>query len=393
MRRRNDVSSQKGIDMHTQLTSDKGQEHDPTQIEDPPNIQPADATLMTSFVPVSAPASHPPVQPSYYYQDEEEQEEQDQGMSSQFAVPFQLSTAMPVIETDHVTGPGQVIAPSTPMASKPSRSPALKIALVATVVVVALGFLWFTVFAQPAQPLATSNGATTPVAHSQAPAPAPTAAKLAGPTAKPTPVPTPINTGSHAQNGTWIPQQLPTGWVAAGLTNGDALFAERTAWAFTDREEGLDFRNMGTRTQHGGTFTASTFILSPGGKIRFAQNDIRVIDNTLFDHAQNVQLIQAAVNAIPSLTQFQVQGQNQFATVTVSYQLYQSQIDPATGQRTEGMEMDTATKQPRTHLMSVLLVRVPPGTQAQGAPMGGTGWLVSSYGLDLTSPLAIVQPV
>ncbi len=398
------VSPQKGMNMNTHLIPDKEREHNPALIEDPPNIQPADATLMTSFVPASAvptsaPASQPPVQPSYYYQDEnEEQEEQDPGMSSQYAAPFQLSTAMPVIETGRVIGPGQIVASSSPTASTRTgvlRSPALKLALVATAVVVAFGFLWFTVFAQPAQPLATSNGAPAPAARSQAPASASTE-----PAARPKPVPAPINptnTGGPAtgstQNGTWVPQRLPAGWAMAGLTNGDALFAERTAWAFTDREESLDFRNIGTRAQHGGTFTASTFILSPGAKTRFLQNDVRVANNTLFDHVQNVQLIQSAVNPVPTLVQFQAQAQNQFATVTVSYQLYQSQIDPATGQRTEGLETDPTTNQPRTYQMSVLLVRVAPGTQGQGAPMGGSGWLVSNYGLDLTSPPAIIQPV
>jgi hypothetical protein len=195
------------------------------------------------------------------------------------------------------------------------------------------------------------------------------------------------------QGGGWVPQQLPAGWVGAGLSNGDALFAERTAWTFTDREEGLDFRNVGTRALHGGTLTAATFILSPGGKTRFAQNDVRVINNTLFDHVQNVQLVQAAVNAVPRLTGFQMQGQNQFAWVDVSFQLYQSQIDPATHQRTEGLEKDPATNQPRTHHMSVLLVRIDPATQGSASPMGGSGWLVSSYGLDMTSPLTITQPI
>jgi hypothetical protein len=32
--------------------------------------------------------------------------------------------------------------------------------------------------------------------------------------------------------------------------------------------------------------------------------------------------------------------------------------------------------------MIVLLLRVPPGTQGTNAPMGGTGWLVSTYALD-----------
>src|SRR3989449_7873397 len=36
-------------------------------------------------------------------------------------------------------------------------------------------------------------------------------------------------------------QQL--GWTGAGLSTGDSLEAERTAWTFTDREMSLDYRN------------------------------------------------------------------------------------------------------------------------------------------------------
>src|SRR6266567_3471929 len=76
----------------------------------------------------------------------------------------------------------------------------------------------------------------------------------------------------------WVPstqtlQQL--GWTGAGLSTGDALEAERTAWTFTDREMSLDYRNAGTQAQHGGTFTAAVFLLTPNGKARFFANDFR----------------------------------------------------------------------------------------------------------------------
>jgi len=202
-------------------------------------------------------------------------------------------------------------------------------------------------------------------------------------------------TAGPTQNGSWVPQHLPTGWTTAGLTMGDGIFAERTAMTFTDREMGLDFRNVGTRGQHGGTFTAATFILTPGGRERFAQNDVRAVNNVLFDKVAATQLVQAAVNATPNLVQFQVQGQQEFAWVDVSYTLFQSKIDPnaTSQQRAEGLEMDPVTAQPRVHHMSVLLVRVTPGTQGTNAPMGGSGWLVSDYGVDLGAPLAIAQPL
>ena len=195
----------------------------------------------------------------------------------------------------------------------------------------------------------------------------------------------------------WVPsaqtlQQL--GWTGAGLSTGDALEAERTAWTFTDREMSLDYRNAGTRAQHGGTFTAAVFLLTPNARTRFFQNDVRAINNVLFDRVQQQQLIQEVVNAEPRLVQFQVQGQQQFAWVDVSFQLWQSQLDPQTGQRVEGLELDPATHAPRVHHMIVLLLRVTIGTQGANAPMGGTGWLVSTYALDPAggSLPAIIQP-
>ncbi len=115
---------------------------------------------------------------------------------------------------------------------------------------------------------------------------------------------------------------------------------------------------------------------------RFFQNDVRGINNALFDRVQQQHLIQEVVNAQPRLAQFQVQGQQQVAWVDVSFQLWQSQLDPQTGQRVEGLELDPITHGPRILHMIVLLLRVPPSSQGVNAPMGGTGWLVSTYSLD-----------
>jgi hypothetical protein len=175
-------------------------------------------------------------------------------------------------------------------------------------------------------------------------------------------------------------QQL--GWTGAGLSTGDALEAERTAWTFSDREMSLDYRNVGTQALHGGTFTAAVFLLTPNARARFFANDVRAINNVLFDRVQQQQLIQEVVNAQPRLVQFQVQGQQQFAWVDVSFQIWQSRLDPQTGSRAESLELDPATHGPRVHHMIVLLLRVPPGAQGTNAPMGGTGWLVSTYALD-----------
>src|SRR5260370_39550007 len=81
----------------------------------------------------------------------------------------------------------------------------------------------------------------------------------------------------------WVPQQLPAGWTDAGLTMADDLQALRTAVSFNDREMSLDYRSIGTRDLHAGTFTAATFILTPAAKQRFEHNDVRMMNNTLFD--------------------------------------------------------------------------------------------------------------
>jgi len=156
----------------------------------------------------------------------------------------------------------------------------------------------------------------------------------------------------------------------------------------------LDYRNAGTQAQHGGTFTASVFLLTPNARARFFQNDVRAINNMLFDRVQQQQLIQEVVNAQPRLIQFQIQRQQQFAWVDVSFQLWQSKLDQQSGQRVEGLQLDPATHRPRVHHMIVLLLRVTIGTQGTNAPMGGTGWLVSTYALDAAggSLPAIILP-
>jgi hypothetical protein len=144
-----------------------------------------------------------------------------------------------------------------------------------------------------------------------------------------------------------------------------------------------DYRAIGTPAHHSGTLTGSTFLLTPGGQVRFVQNDVRAINNVLYDTIRTAQIIQQVVNAQPTLVQFQtapVQGQPQlFAWVTVSFELFQSKVDPATGNRTEDLERDATTGQPIMHHLDVVLVRVSPQNQGVNAPMGGTGWLVDTY--------------
>ncbi|GHP00903.1 hypothetical protein KSF_109500 [Reticulibacter mediterranei] len=372
--------------MTTQLSSDNEQD----LIQDPPNIQPsADTMLIPSFQPVSATAQSPGA-PSPYYIQEGDDVPDVGSVSSAFATPFQYSSALPTMNEVQATGGEHVYTATAPTPTpsfgekKAGRSSLFKIALVTIVTVVVLSVLSLTVFAQPTQPLAT----TTP---QQTPAPAPTTKAVPpAPTAKPTLVPTampPVGT----QNGIWVPQQLPAGWMDAGLTTGDAIFAERTAWTFADREEAIDFRSIGT-------MTAARFILTPGGKTRFAQNDRRVANDDFLRVVQKKDLIQSAVGLGPHLVKFQAQDKNQFVWFDVSFQLYQSQRanpdNPKDQRRIDGLEVD-ATHQPRIHHMSILLHRIDPKNQGADAPMGGSGWLVSNYGLDLpgNTPLEILQPI
>nr|BBH92110.1 hypothetical protein KTA_03090 [Thermogemmatispora argillosa] len=113
-----------------------------------------------------------------------------------------------------------------------------------------------------------------------------------------------------------------------------------------------------------------------------------------YDAVVGEQLIQAVVNAEPELVALQVRGGQRFAWVTVRFWLWQMRRDPATGQLQQGLQADPTTGQPVRHQMSVLLLRVPPAVQGPSAPMGGTGWLVSNYGLDVPAgaPLPLLTP-
>jgi hypothetical protein len=309
-------------------------------------------------------------------------EDEAAGWSAQFVVPFQQSGPMPVVNPQPARASTNQADTPAQGRSTPRRFPILKVALISALIVLAVGFLAFSVFAQPATHLttATKNPTQGPLVTRTTPTAKPTR------TVQKTPTPTmAIATPQATPPSGWVPsaqtlQQI--GWAGAVLSTGDALEAERTAWTFTDREMSLDYRNVGTRAQHSGTFTAAEFLLTPNARARFFQNDVRAINNALFDRVQQQQLIQEVVNAPPRLVQFQVQGQQEFAWVDVSFQLWQSKLDPHTRQRVEGLELDPATHGARVHHMIVLLLRVTIGTQGANAPMGGTGWLVSTYALD-----------
>jgi hypothetical protein len=294
-----------------------------------------------------------------------EREESTDDELYQEAAPFQMSSPMPALEET-----GQRVQPEqSPASAKRRPFPLVRIILLASIIIILLAGVLIV------------SAQTTPAMPAQATQPNRTAGN--------TPTPVSHSTVATPREGTWIPQQLPAGWTDAGLSTGDALEACRTAATLTDLEMSIDYRSVGTRADHGGTMTAAVFLLTPAEVTRFEQEDVRVINNVLFDQVQQAKLVQALVNPQPQLTQFATQGQQQFAWVDVSFEQWQSKT--INGQPSAGLETDPKTNQPRIHHMMVLLLRVP--QNANGA-MGGIGWLVSGYLLDLPAgqTLDIAQP-
>lgn len=383
--------------------------HVPSQDE-----QPVDATRtgeeLQAAMPTSPSAPQPVVLPKQAEEEEEEFisfEDEQPDLEAAFAAPFQRSNAMPTVSrpaqlSDQVSAVTR--EPAVPP-TKARRTPRLSLMMIAILVsvVAIVGLLAMNALAQTTPPLQTHENGSSQTVPSAGSLPQKPGGKQQKATMKPTPVPlAPQMPGTAGQGQTmaqtsseWVPQSLPTGWTNAGLLTGDGIQAIRTAVAFNDREMSLDYRSVGTRNTHGGTFTAATFVMTPAARQRFQQNDVRVINNTLFDMVVTTRLIRLVVNPQPQLVTFVQQGQQQFAWVDVTFQLWQSRIAPNNPQqRIEGKDLDPATKQPRIHHMTVLLLRVPAQNAGNNPAMGGTGWLVSNYALDLPNGTAlnIVQP-
>ena len=346
-------------------------------------------------------------------------EQDDQAnQSSPFVLPFQNSAAMPKIATMNTQGAQVSMGIPSPSAPSPGKThrvslSLIKILLIVSVVLITIIGAGFFVFAQStSSPSATqANGTQTNGTIRISPAPIPkrtqapatkTKTSPAGSSSKTTDNPPPNqNQGQGTQAASSLSSSsIPStqllnqiGWTQAGLSFGDAIEVIRTGNTFTDREMSYDYRNIGTPAVHSGTLTSSTFLLTSGGKIRFVQNDVRMINNVLYNKILNGKIVQQVVNAQPSLVQFQtipLQGQPyQFAWVNVAFELFQSKIDPTSGERTESIELNTTTGQPAIHNLVVVLVRVSPQNQGVNAPMGGTGWLVNTYALGMNTLPAI----
>lgn len=335
-----------------------------------------------------------------------------------FVLPFQPSGPLPTqTQPDTHTAFNTAQTPPTPGAATTHQSRTMRLlkrGLIIGMILLIIVGTSAVIFAQATSPTPSTTHSLPlpPTQKTRSLTPVPTVKKTSqGATATPTPMPasTPIPTPVPAQptmmpGNTTPPQSgLPSiqqldqlGWTKIGLTEADALEAERTATTFTDREMSFDYRNIGTIAHHSGTLTAATFLLTAGAQARFQANDLRVINNMLYNTITQQRLIQQVANPEPSLVQMQspsLQGQRQtIAWVTVSFTLLSSQQEPS-GQRTENLEIDPSNGQPLVRHMDVVLLRVPPDTQGTTAPMGGTGWLVNTYALDSsTLPLFATQP-
>ncbi|WP_126554874.1 hypothetical protein [Dictyobacter kobayashii] len=401
-------------------------------MQNKPSEESQDQTVFTPQVP-SMSGSQPPlhggksVQPennqSLFYTQEDDldlhipliDEQEDQmDQSSPFVLPFQNSAAMPTIATMNAQGQGPIGTPP-PIATLTGTKrwgsfQLLKFLLIGSVVLITIVGASLIVFAQSATSPNTTQIHSTHTPGTIGTSHVTTSKPTQGPPAKtqtpatqssPQATTAPTRQGQGMQGSDSSPAgNIPStqlldqiGWTQAGLTLGDAFEAIRTGSTFTDREMSYDYRNIGTPTNHSGTLTGAMFLLTPGGQVRFIHNDVRMINNALYDKVHAGKIIQQVVNAQPSLVQFQiveVQGQqHKFAWINVAFELLQSKIDPASGKRVERIQVDPATGQPILNHMAVVLVRISPQTQGANAPMGGTGWLVDTYELDTNTLPAI----
>ena len=250
-----------------------------------------------------------------------------------------LSGEMPRVEAPEAA---QVASPESAMLAQQAGSKrriSLRMIAIIICLLVIGGITVMNVLAQTTPPLVTTQR-TMATGRATVPVPVPT------PTASP-----------QGLSFDWVPMQLPDGWTNARLQTFDALQALRTGVSFTDREMNLDYRSVGTRANHGGTLVAATFLLTPQAVTRFTQNDVRVVNNMLFDMIQQTKLVRVVVNPQPQLVKFAQSGQQQFAWVDVAFQLWQSKL--VGGQRIDGKVVDATTNQPQIHHLIVLLLHVP----------------------------------
>ena len=372
--------------------------------------------LQQNQAPETKAAEPAPTPPLFYTQEDDDLElhlpanDPLNAQETPFVLPFQSSTPIPTITPMKTSATQRAMeSPSSGGTIQKHSLRLLKFLLIGSVVFFTMiggGILLFAQSAPtPKQTIQATRTTTTHPTTKSSITPGTSTQKkttATSPMGHPSPAPHPSQ-GTQNQGQTTPSANITTldavpsaqrlsdlGWTQAGLSAGDAIEALRTATTFTDREMSYDYRAIGTLAHHSGTLTGALFLLTSGGQVRFAQNDVRVINNTLYEKIAQGQIIRQVVNAQAALVQLQgitVQGQVHLcAWITVSFSLFQSKLDPASGKRIDGLLANATTGQPNRYQMAVVLVWVTPQHQGPDAPMGGTGWLVNTYALDATSP-------
>src|SRR5437667_12342632 len=148
----------------TQLPSDGSQ---PSSSED---RQPSDAQ------PAASPMNTPTSDEHDDFPEDALLEDEAAGWSAQFVVPFQQSG--PMLAVNPLTARASTNQTGTPAQGRttPRRFPILKVALISTLIMLAVGFLGLSVFAQPATHLTTAakNPMQEPLVTHTAPTARPT---------------------------------------------------------------------------------------------------------------------------------------------------------------------------------------------------------------------------
>jgi len=193
----------------TQLPPDGG------QLQGSGDRQPSNALPAASLV-------HPPTSNEHDDFPEEALLEEAAGWSVQFVVPFQQSGPMPTVNPQAARASTNQTGAPAQGRTTPRRFPILKVALISTLIALAMGFLALSVFAQPATHLTTA--AKNPTQGLLATHAAPTARPMRTAQMIPTPTMTAATPQATPQND-WVPssqtlQQI--GWTGAGLSTGDA---------------------------------------------------------------------------------------------------------------------------------------------------------------------------
>src|SRR5713101_4183497 len=111
-------------------------------------------------------------------------EDEATGWSAQFVVPFQQSGPMPAVNPQPPRASTNQTGAPAQGHTMPRRFPLLKVALISTLIVLAVGFLALSVFAQPATHLTTAakNPTQEPLVTHTAPTARPTRAVQKTPT-------------------------------------------------------------------------------------------------------------------------------------------------------------------------------------------------------------------